>query len=95
MLSDIFPNAEQVKRAGLERASDDVIWEHARRGGFVIVTLDADLADIATMRGAPPKVIWLRCGNQSTAFIERLLRNRAASIADFVASDDAACLELY
>jgi predicted nuclease of predicted toxin-antitoxin system len=59
------------------------------------VSLDADFADMATLRGAPPKIIWLRCGNQPTAFVEHLLRNNAALIANFAATSDAACLELY
>jgi predicted nuclease of predicted toxin-antitoxin system len=95
MLTDVFPNAEQVKRAGLERAGDDAIWEYARREDFTIVTLDADFADLAALRGAPPKVIWLRCGNQPVTVVERLMRDHAALIVDFVASEEAACLELY
>jgi predicted nuclease of predicted toxin-antitoxin system len=90
-----IPNAQQVKLAKLERASDDEIWKFARRENFVIVTLDADFADIAALRGSPPKVIWLRCGNQPTAVVERLLRDHATLIASFVESADAACLELY
>lgn len=95
LLNDVFPEAEQVRRAGLDRASDDSIWDFARRGGFIIVTLDADFADIAALRGAPPKVVWLRCGNQPTAVVERLVRDRAGLIASFVKDADAACLELY
>lgn len=95
LLKDVFPEAEQARRAGLDRASDDSIWEFARRGDFVIVTLDADFADIAALRGAPPKVVWLRCGNRPTAVVERLMRNNAALIVDFAERADAACLELY
>jgi len=51
---------------------------------------------MAALRDAPPKVIWLRCGNQQTSYVERLLRHRAALIAAFLeGDDDAACLELY
>jgi predicted nuclease of predicted toxin-antitoxin system len=95
MLADAFPNAQQVKLAKLERASDDEIWEFARRENFVIVTLDADFADLAALRGSPPKIVWLRCGNQPTTVVERLLRDHAALIASFVENADAACLELY
>lgn len=95
MLADVFPDAQQAKRAGLERASDDEIWNYARREGFTIVTLDADFADIAVLRGAPPKVIWLRCGNQSTTVIGHILRSHAEILASFGADDGAACLELY
>lgn len=95
MLADVFPHAQQVKLAELERASDDEIWRFAGREGYVIVTLDADFADIAALRGSPPKVVWLRCGNQPTAIVERLVRDHAALIVSFAESDDVACLELY
>ncbi|HTT99448.1 MAG TPA: DUF5615 family PIN-like protein [Rhizomicrobium sp.] len=95
LLVDAFPDSQQAKRAGLERASDDEIWNYARSEGFAIVTLDADFADIAALRGAPPKVIWLRCGNQSTAVIGHILRSHADIIASFGADDATACLEIY
>ncbi|MBV9549868.1 MAG: DUF5615 family PIN-like protein [Alphaproteobacteria bacterium] len=95
LLSDQFPGSTQVKPAGLDRADDWAIWEFARREGFVIVTLDADFADIAGLRGAPPKIIWLRCGNQRTEFVHRLLRDHADLVVNFMQSGDAACLELY
>jgi len=95
VLADVFPDSEQVRRARLDRASDGAIWEHAKREGLAIVTLDADFADMAALRGAPPKVIWLRCGNRPTAFVERLLRDHVEAIEAFADSDDAACLELY
>jgi predicted nuclease of predicted toxin-antitoxin system len=95
LLADVFPDAAQVRALGLDQASDEEIWEHAAREGFAIVTLDADFADMATLRGAPPKVIWLRCGNQPTAVVELLLRDRAALIAHFMDDAEAACLELY
>ncbi|HEY4939890.1 MAG TPA: DUF5615 family PIN-like protein [Rhizomicrobium sp.] len=95
LLADVFPGAEQVRRAALDGATDGAIWAFAAREGFTIVTLDADFADIAALRGAPPKVIWLRCGNQPTAFVARLLPDRAALIVGFLEDSDAACLELY
>jgi predicted nuclease of predicted toxin-antitoxin system len=39
-------------------------------------------------------VIWLRCGNQPTDIIEKLLRGHIAVIEAFEL-DDAACLEIY
>lgn len=94
-LGDIFPGSGQVKALRLDRATDEMIWTFARRGGFAIVTLDADFAEMAALRGAPPKVIWLRCGNRSTVFMDRLMRARANAILSFAADADAACLELY
>ena len=95
LLGDLSPLAAQVRTVGLDHASDETIWAFAQREGFTIVTLDADFADIAALRGAPPKVIWLRRGNQPTRVVERLLRDHATLIASFLEADDAACLELY
>jgi predicted nuclease of predicted toxin-antitoxin system len=94
-LLDVFPGSQQVKQLGLEQASDNEIWQFARVGSFAIVTMDSDFADIAALRGAPPKIVWLRCGNQSAAIIERLLRERIELLAMFESNPDAACLELY
>lgn len=94
-LADLFPESMQVKSAGLEQASDDAIWEFARRGGFAIVTLDADFYDMAALRRSPPKVLWLRCGNQPTATVHDLLHAHAELIASFLESAETDCLELY
>jgi predicted nuclease of predicted toxin-antitoxin system len=94
-LTDVTQEAAQVRSLGLDQADDRTIWEFARREGFAIVTLDVDFADLAALRGAPPKVIWLRCGNQPTAIVEQLIRRHASAIADFLDDDEAACLELY
>ena len=94
-LADLFPGSEQVRRVGLETADDRAIWEYAKTKGFVIVSLDADFADLAALHGAPPKVIWLRCGNQTTEFIEKMLRDHAEAAAAFEADAEAACWELY
>lgn len=91
----MFPEATQVKRLGLDQVDDNAIWEFARREGFTIVTLDADFAEIAAMRGAPPKVIWLRSGNQPTSVVEQVLRDHVELIASFIDNDEVACLELY
>jgi predicted nuclease of predicted toxin-antitoxin system len=58
------------------------------------VSLDADFAEMAALLGYPPKVIWLRCGNQPTTSIERLLLGKRETIAAFE-RETAACLEIY
>jgi predicted nuclease of predicted toxin-antitoxin system len=76
-------------------ASDQDIWQYAAAQGFTIVSLDSDFADMATLFGPPPKVLWLRCGNQPTAKIEELLRERFPVIGSFENDESAACLEIY
>lgn len=94
LLADLFPESRQARLAGLAEASDRVIWDYARTNSFAIVSLDSDFADMAAVLGPPPKVIWLRCGNQPSAAVERLLRDHAQTIAAF-GQDDANCLEIY
>jgi hypothetical protein len=52
-------------------------WECAKSNGFLLVSLDADFAELAARLGPPPKVIWLRAGNQPTTFISTRLRFHA------------------
>lgn len=94
-LADLFPGSSQVRLLGLEQADDRAIWQHAKANDFTLVSQDSDFADMATLFGPPPKVIWLRCGNQPTAVIEKLLRDHAVAIAAFEPDNTAACLEIY
>ena len=52
-------------------------------------------ADMATLYGPPPNVIWLRCGNQPTKAIEKRLRDHADDIAAFLQDGASACWEIY
>jgi predicted nuclease of predicted toxin-antitoxin system len=80
-LSDPFPGSEHVYRVGLDRASDTVLWDYARQNGFALVTQDADFSERSYALGHPPKVIWIRLGNCSTAQIESILRFHHQAIA--------------
>lgn len=93
-LADLYPDSTQVRLVGLDKADDRALWEYARAHAFALVSLDADFAEMAALHGAPPKVVWLRCGNQPTAVIESILRDHAGAIEAF-AHDASACLEIY
>ncbi|MFZ5929737.1 MAG: DUF5615 family PIN-like protein [Pseudomonadota bacterium] len=93
-LADLFPGSSQARLSGLAEADDGVLWKYAGANGFTLVSLDADFADMAALLGPPPKVIWLRCGNQPTAIIEGLLRRNAEIISVFEEAE-AICLEIY
>lgn len=79
-LADIYPDSNHVYPLGLDRVSDQEIWEYARREGFLIVTKDADFSDLCMLLGFPPKVIWIRRGNCQTSAIESMLRRHYADI---------------
>jgi predicted nuclease of predicted toxin-antitoxin system len=49
---------------------------------------------MAALYGHPPKVIWLRCGNQPTQLIENHLRSHAPDITAFEQDPNSTCLEI-
>ncbi|HEX2256080.1 MAG TPA: DUF5615 family PIN-like protein [Afifellaceae bacterium] len=79
---------------GLGSAADEDIWRYARRQGLILVSKDGDFHQRSFLLGPPPKFVWLRVGNCTTAEIESLLRGRAAQIAAFLSDDAAAVLIL-
>lgn len=93
-LGDVFPRISHVRQLGLERATDPQLWSRAARDGFVIVSKDGDFHQRSFTHGFPPKVIWVRLGNCSTAQIEALLRSHESEISKFLADPVAAFLAL-
>ena len=96
-LADRFPDSCHVRDLDLAAASDLEVWDYARAHDFVIVTQDADYADWNKLRGSPPKIIWVRCGNSSTDEIERKLRNAAERIHQLESPylDDVDVIEVW
>ena len=93
-LADRYPASSHVLLVGLERDFDHVVWAYAQANGYTIVTKDADFSDMSVLRGFPPKVIWLRLGNCTTAEVERTLRANADVIKGFAADSTLGVLEL-
>jgi predicted nuclease of predicted toxin-antitoxin system len=94
-VADLFPDSVHVRALGLSEVGDQAIWDYAKANGFAIVSQDVDFAEMAALLGSPPKVIWLRAGNQSTAALSKLLRRHAEMILTFASDDNATCLEIY
>ena len=95
VVADLFPESNHVRLLGLSEVGDRVLWDYAKVNSFTIVSQDVDFAEMAALLRSPPKVIWLRGGNQSTAAISRLIRYHADLIVAFGNDDEAACLEIY
>jgi len=92
-LDDLHSGSLRVRDVDLHRALDAEIWTHAIEHGYAIVSKDLDFAERALVQGPPPKVIWIRLGNCSTADVEALLREHDDSVRTF-ASDDTPVLAL-
>lgn len=91
-LADLYPGSSHVRDAGLAAAEDETIWTYAAAGEYAIVTKDDDFRQRSFLRGAPPRVIWVKLGNCTTAEIEAALRARHADVRAFAADPAAALL---
>jgi predicted nuclease of predicted toxin-antitoxin system len=85
-LADVFPGSEQVLLLGFGGAGDGDVWEYAKLHGLTIVSKDSEVYERSMRVGAPPKVIWLRLGNCTTAAVEMLLRNSEQAVIRFAES---------
>ena len=94
-LDDIFPNSEHVGNIGMGESNDPDIWEYAKANGYTIVTKDSDFYDTAILKGQPPKIVWLRCGNACTKIIEKLIRDNESSIKHFIEKSSQSYLQLF
>jgi predicted nuclease of predicted toxin-antitoxin system len=97
MIENDFPEAKQVRELGLDNKSDLGIWNFAKANHLTIVTFDADFFDLTVLKGHPPKIIWIRSGNTSTAFLAELIIRNKDTIQRFIDADEwkeVGCLEL-
>ena len=93
-LADLFPDSSHLSFHVLDRADDAVVWEFAKNNNFAIVTKDSDFSELSTLRGFPPKVVWLQIGNCTTEEIVRLLRNHHEAIQQLERDASIGVLEL-
>lgn len=90
-----FQGISHVRKLGLKDLADDDIWQFAREKGFSILTKDDDFKRLFDHFGHPPKVIWLRCGNKTTAELAALLEKRTADIHHFLGAPEFGLLEIF
>jgi predicted nuclease of predicted toxin-antitoxin system len=93
-LDDLYPHSNHLFLMGLDRASDNVIWETAKLQDYLIVTKDSDFNELLILKGFPPKIIWIRVGNCSTKAIESLLRAYYEAILAFTQNNSVGIMAL-
>jgi predicted nuclease of predicted toxin-antitoxin system len=93
-LAALYPRSMHVRDVNLQAADDDTVWAYAATHGFSIVSKDADFHQRSFVLGHPPKVVWIRRGNCSTAEIEEILRVRQADVLAFEGDEQGAFLSL-
>ncbi|MBV8858603.1 MAG: DUF5615 family PIN-like protein [Acidobacteria bacterium] len=94
-LTDLYPDSTHLHLLGLDRADDEVVWELAKREGFLIVTKDADFSDLCLLRGFPPRVIWIRLGNCKTQAVEAIIRRHHDKIEALEGDEIIGVLTLF
>lgn len=60
----------------------------------MLVTKDEDFHRLSVVRGFPPKVVWIRLGNCTTADVATLLERHQPAVVAFVMHPEIAFLAL-
>ena len=94
-LGDLFPGSLHVRMLRLAEADDLQIWNYAQTHNLIIVTQDSDYADWNKLRGAPPKIVWLRCGNTTFDQMHFKIRNSASRIHALESEVDIEVVEIW
>lgn len=94
LLAIEYPGSVHARDVGLSTADDQRVWEYAAARGFAIVSKDTDFQPRALLYGHPPKVVWIRRGNCTSADVAMLLRSRRDELLVFEADADSAFLVL-
>ena len=71
--------AHAVRDLGLRDEQDSPIFRAARAAGAVVMTKDRDFIEMLGRLGAPPKVIWMTCGNTSNTRLRDILSRKLPS----------------
>jgi predicted nuclease of predicted toxin-antitoxin system len=93
-IQDSYPGSTQVALIGMEQAGDKIIRQYAIDNGFVMTTKDADFYEMNLVYGQPPKIIWLKMGNQSKAATIKTLLENQLTIERVLILDDKDCIEI-
>ena len=62
-----------VRDLGLRDAQDPEIFRKAGLAGTVIMSKDADFAELVRQHGPPPQVLWVTCGNTTNRALRSFL----------------------
>ena len=94
-LSTRYPDSNHVLLLGMQKADDSDIWYYAQYHGYTLVTKNTDMVDLCVLRGAPPKVLWLRLGNCATTVVREVLERNDDRIRRFGVDDTQVVLSLF
>ncbi len=81
-MSDTFSvNCTALRDLELDETDDLEIFTKAKGlAAVVIVSKDSDFADLVMKLGQPPQILWVTCGNCSTAKLREMFSAHFVSI---------------
>jgi len=86
-IESLFPGSSHVIYVSLDTADDATVRRYAEAEGFTLVTKNTDMVDLCVVKGAPPKVLWLRVGNCTTTVVRKVLEANHERITRFDRTD--------
>lgn len=95
LLKEDFPNSFHITDFYRTAVADRYIWDIAKEKDLIIVSYDEDFFDLQTLKGFPPKIIWLRFGNQPIVYIANKLLIYKKQILQLAESGELGILEIY
>ena len=74
LTAEFAVEAFSVRYLQMVHAKDPAIFAAAREADVVVLTKDSDFVLLQERFGAPPSILWVRCGNTSNAHLKQVLR---------------------
>ncbi|BBO21110.1 MAG: DUF5615 family PIN-like protein [Burkholderiales bacterium] len=78
-----------LRDLGLRDATDERIFQSARREGIVIVSKDSDFVELSLKYGTPPQLIWITCGNVTNRHLKQVFSTALPTALDLIKSGEA------
>jgi len=76
-------------------AKDTKIWQYAKDNGYTVITHDNDFNNFISIRGFPPKIVWLKTGNCSRKITADVLIRSKQAIEELLSSKEYGLLEIF
>lgn len=80
--------AYSARFLNLLEARDRTIFHQAREANVVVMTKDVDFLMLQERFGAPPAILWVRCGNTSNAYLKQVLRRTFSDACKLIESGE-------
>ena len=79
---------QSIRSLGLRDAKDREVFFAAREVDAVVMSKDSDFVWLLEQHGAPPRLIWVRCGNTSNARMRAVLSAQLRHVMDLLESGE-------